>query len=168
MRLKLLLRFFTNAHAQYHLRGLAEEFGDSTNAVRTELVKLEEAGLLESQAEGKRILYRANSKNPFYRDLVKLVSKHLGFEAIAERILERLGDVEAAYVVGDYAKGIDSGTIEVLFVGDVDQDYLEQLKSKVEGEVGRQINVTVTTEFPKSLEGIPFLELIPQTNPKSI
>ena len=168
MRLKLLLRFFTNAQAQYHLRGLAEEFGDSTNAVRSELMKLEEAGLLESQAEGKRILYRANSKNPFYRDLVKLVGKHLGFEAIAERILERLGDVESAYVVGDYAKGNDSGTIEVLLVGDVDQDYLEQLKCKVEGEVGRQINVTVTTELPKSLEGIPFIELIPQTNPKSI
>jgi DNA-binding transcriptional ArsR family regulator len=165
MRLKLLLRFFTNAQAYYHLRGLAEEFGNSTNAVRTELMKLEEAGLLESQAEGKRILYRANSKNPFYRDLVKLVGKHLGFEAIAERILERLGDVEAAYIFGDYAKGFDSGTIEVLLLGDVDQDYLEQLKSKLENEVGRQVNVTVTSELPKYLEGIPFIELIPQTNP---
>ena len=164
MRLKLLLRFFTNASAQYHLRGLAAEFGNSTNAVRTELMKLEEAGLLESQAEGKRILYRANSKNPFYRDLVKLVGKHLGFEAIAERILERLGDVEAAYIFGDYAKGFDSGTIEVLLLGDVDQDYLEQLKSKLENEVGRQVNVTVTSELPKYLEGIPFIELIPQTN----
>ena len=168
MRLKLLLRFFTNPQAQYHLRGLAEEFGDSTNAVRTELMKLEEAGLLESHAEGKRILYRANSKNPFYRDLIKLVGKHLGFEAIVVRILERLGDVQAAYIIGDYSKGIDSGTIDVLLVGDVDQDYLEQLKYKVEDEVGRQINVTVTTEFPHSLESTQFIELIPQTILKSI
>lgn len=161
MRLKLLLRFFTNTQAQYHLRGLAEEFGDSTNAVRTELLKLEEAGLLESHAEGKRILYRANANSPFYLDLVKLVGKHLGFEAIAERILERLGDVEAAYIVGDYAKGIDSGTIEVLFVGNVDHDFLEQMKTKVEAEIGRKIKATVQLTFLEMPEDIPYIELIP-------
>ena len=168
MRLKLLLRFFSSAQAQYYLRGLAEEFGDSTNAVRTELIKLEEAGLLESQVDGKRILYRANSKNPFYRDLVKLVGMHLGFEAIVERILERLDSIDAAYIVGDYAKGIDSGTIEVLLVGDVDQDYLEQLKKRVKTDLGREVKVIVTKEFPKSIENTLFIELIPQTNPKSI
>ena len=65
-RLKLLLKFFTHPDARGHLRGLAEEFGDSTNAVRIELNKLEEAGLLTSASEGQKVVYHVNKTNPFY------------------------------------------------------------------------------------------------------
>jgi DNA-binding GntR family transcriptional regulator len=47
-RLKLILKFFLNPGSRAYLRGLAEEFGESSNAVRLELNRFEEAGLLES------------------------------------------------------------------------------------------------------------------------
>ena len=56
----------------------------------------------------------------------------------------------------------------MLLVGDVDQDYLEQLKKRVKTDLGREVKVIVTKEFPKSIENTLFIELIPQTNPKSI
>lgn len=37
-----------------YLRGLAEEFGESTNAIRLELNHLEEAGLLTAETEGNK------------------------------------------------------------------------------------------------------------------
>jgi hypothetical protein len=77
--LKLLIKFFSRPDAVGHLRGLAEEFGDSTNSVRLELQKLEEAGLLRSETFGQKVQYRANQSNPFYADLVALVSKYLVF-----------------------------------------------------------------------------------------
>ncbi len=45
-RLRLLIKFFVNSQTQSHLRGLAEEFGESTNAIRKELNNLTYAGIL--------------------------------------------------------------------------------------------------------------------------
>ncbi|MDY0178946.1 MAG: ArsR family transcriptional regulator, partial [Synergistaceae bacterium] len=55
-RIKLLLKFFINPDTTAYLRGLADEFGESTNAVRVELNRLSRAGILDSRAEGRTIL----------------------------------------------------------------------------------------------------------------
>lgn len=47
-RIKLLLKFFLNSSNRAYLRGLEEEFGESTNAIRLELNKLEKAGMVSS------------------------------------------------------------------------------------------------------------------------
>jgi hypothetical protein len=142
-RLKLLIKFFSRPDAVGHLRGLAEEFGDSTNSVRVELQNLEEAGLLQSVPNGQKIQYRVNRTNPFYADLVALVSKYLGFDEVIENVLERVGDLEEAYVVGDYATGVDSGTIELVLVGQLRTDVVDDLIPKVEQRIGRKITYKV-------------------------
>ena len=43
--------------------------------------------------------------------------KHLGLEDIIDKVLERMGNVEKIIITGDYAKGIDSGNIEIILVG---------------------------------------------------
>ena len=53
-RVKLLLKFFLNSKNSSYLRGLESEFGESTNAIRIELNKLEDAGLLSSNLEGNK------------------------------------------------------------------------------------------------------------------
>jgi hypothetical protein len=141
--LKLLIKFFSRPDAVGHLRGLAEEFGDSTNSVRVELQKLEEAGLLLSEPSGQKVQYRVNNSNPFYADLVALVSKYLGFDELIENLLARVGDLEEAYVVGDYATGIDSGTIELVLVGQPRMDVLDDLIQRVEQRIGRKITYTL-------------------------
>ncbi|MDC3353911.1 ArsR family transcriptional regulator [Schleiferiaceae bacterium] len=140
------------------MRGFAEEFGDSTNSVRIELGKLQEAGLIESFAEGQKVIYRPNSKNPFYLELTKLVSKYLGFDQLVE-LLSQLGDLQAAYVIGDYAIGLDAGVIELALVGDVDQDYAVGLAEKVEKELRRKVRLSFL-EDEVSLENFSKLKLL--------
>lgn len=53
-RIKLLMKFFLNPGVTSYLRGLADEFGESTNAVRVELNRLCSAGFLEEVPEGGR------------------------------------------------------------------------------------------------------------------
>ena len=43
-RIKLLLKFFLNSNTKSYLRNLEQEFGESTNAIRVELNRLEGAG----------------------------------------------------------------------------------------------------------------------------
>ena len=43
-----------------------------------------------------------------------------------------MGDVDQIIVIGDYAKGIDSGNIEVVIVGNnVNYSYIAQLEEKL-------------------------------------
>jgi len=138
-----LLKLFSYPEAQGHLRGFAQEFDESTNSVRIELGKLHEAGLIVSRQDGQKVLYRPNIQNPFYRELCGLVSKHMGFDRLIERVLDQVGELRAAYVVGDYAKGLDTGTIEVAIVGDVDNEYLVRLTKRAEEELDRKVSISV-------------------------
>lgn len=158
-RLKLLIKFFSHPDARGYLRGLAEEFGDSTNAVRLELIKLEEAGLLKSSTQGKRVVYEVNTSNPFYLELASMVSRFLGFDDLVEMVLNKIGYLDAAYVVGDYARGVDSGTINLVLVGLIDEEILHDLVRKVSEKISRKIEVKVLAEFD-SENAIDTLRLI--------
>ena len=142
-RLKMLLKFFTNSAASAYMRGMAEEFGESTNAIRHELTNLSKAGYLVSQEVGRTITYQANVQHPLYNEVRNLVHKYLGFDKIIDNILSRLGDLQAAYIVGDYALGKDTGTIELVLIGDINKDYLNKLTDKAKNLLNR----TITTEI---------------------
>jgi DNA-binding transcriptional ArsR family regulator len=139
----MLLKFFTNSSASAYLRGMAEEFGESTNAIRHELNNLSKAGYLISKEEGRTIMYKANTKHPLYNEVKNLIHKYLGIDKIIENILSRLGDLEAAFIVGDYAKGKDSGTIELVLIGEVNAKYLGTLVEKARKLINRDIKTTV-------------------------
>ncbi len=138
-RAKLLLKFFLNPSTSAYLRGLADEFGESTNGVRVELNRLMEAGLLECAEEGRMKVYRANTRHPLFPELQSIAAKTLGIDQVVEHVISRLGNVELAMVTGDYARGVDSGLIDLVLVGKIDRSYFESLAEKVEGIVQRKI-----------------------------
>jgi len=142
-RVRLLLKFFLNPGTSAYLRGLAEEFGESTNSVRVELNRLSEAGILESADEGRTKVYRANRKHPLFPEIRRIVEKTVGMDRIVEQVVSRLGNVELALVTGDYARGIDSGLIDLVLVGDIDQTYLSELVKKAEDLIERKIRTLV-------------------------
>jgi hypothetical protein len=138
-RIKMLLKFFTNSTATAYLRGMAEEFNESTNAIRHELNNLSKAGYIISNENGRTIEYRANTSHPLYNELKGIVHKYLGIDKIIENIVHKLGDLQYAYLIGDYALGKDSGTIELLLVGEVNEAYLKNLVTKAEPLINRSI-----------------------------
>ncbi|MGB3105297.1 ArsR family transcriptional regulator [Sphingobacterium siyangense] len=148
-RLKLLIKFFVSASNQSHLRGLADEFQESTNAIRKELNQLSEAGYLEKSTEKNKILYRANTKHSLFAPLQKLIHTYLGIDEIVDNILQQAGDIQEVSLVGDYAEGVDSGKIDVLVLGEnINQAYLLLLAGKVEKKLGKQVNLS----FQKTIE----------------
>jgi hypothetical protein len=148
-RLRLLLKFFTNSKSSAYLRGLAEEFGESTNSIRLELNNLSNAGFLTYADNGRIVEYKANTTHPLFNEIRSIVHKYLGLDKIVEQIVHKLGKVEEAYLVGDYAKGLDSGTIQLLIVGEIDKVYLQKLISKAKGIIKRNIKAEVISEAEK-------------------
>lgn len=147
-RLQLLVKFFISAANSGYLRGLAQEMSENTNAIRKELNHLSEAGyILRDDAEAK-IMYRANTAHPLFSTLQQLVRKHLGIDQIINQVVARMGEVSKIYLIGDYAQGIDSGTIEVVVEGSqVNESYLVQLAPKIEQEIKKIVQFTTTTRF---------------------
>lgn len=139
-RIKLLVKFFISSANSGHLRGLATEFNESTNAIRKELNHLSDAGYLDKKEVSNKIAYKANTLHPMYKLLQQLVHKYLGLDTIVETILERMGNVNVIELVGDYAKGIDSGTIEVNIVGDkINTEYTQSIIPKIKEIVNRDV-----------------------------
>jgi len=123
-----------------HLRGLAEEFGESTNSIRKELNNLSEAGLLIKSEDKNRVDYQANPNHSLFTNLQDLIQKYLGLDKLILAVLERMGNVSQIALVGDYARGIDSGRIEVQITGDqLNEDYLENISSKLKALIDKEV-----------------------------
>ena len=145
-RLNLLIKFFVNIANKGYLNSLANEFGESTNSVRKELNNLTSAGYLKKIDSNNKVIYSANTNHPLFDVLQSIVRKHLGIEDIVKRVLGNIGEIEKIILLGDYAKGIDSGIIEVLIVGkEISKDYLDNIQPKIEKEIKRKINFMLSS-----------------------
>lgn len=148
IRLRLLIKFFVSQANSGYLNGLATEMGESTNAIRKELNHLHAAGYLEKQKTNNKIHYKANTSHPMFSILQKVVMKHLGIEDAVETILGRMGAVSQIILVGDYAKGIDSGKIEMFLVGpNLNMEYIAQLETKIENLIHRKVSFYLTSKL---------------------
>ena len=150
-RLRLLIKFFVSQANRGYLNGLATEMGESTNAIRKELNHLHGAGYLQKEKSNNKIQYKANTEHPMFSVLQKVILKHLGLEDAVEIVLERMGDVEQIILIGNYAKGIDSGKIEIIIVGqDLNTSYVKNLEEKLEKLISRKVAFFLTASHSLS------------------
>jgi hypothetical protein len=142
-RIKLLLKFFLNSNNRAYLRNLEEEFGESTNAIRIELNRFQQAGMLTSLTEGNKKLFMANTGHPLFADIRNIIMKYVGIDQIVEYVIKRLGSLEEVYLVGAFAQGLSGDIIDLVFVGEIDQHFLTELVSKVEKKINHRIRYIV-------------------------
>lgn len=142
-RIKLLLKFFLNSSNRSYLRGLEAEFKESTNAIRQELNKFEKAGLLISENEGNKKYFKANLAHPLHNDLKSIIYKMVGLDMVIENVVLKLGDLNRVYLSGKFSKGLDSDLVELIFIGEIDKEYLQELCEKAELLIKRKIKKIV-------------------------
>ncbi|MCD6111644.1 MAG: winged helix-turn-helix transcriptional regulator [Bacteroidales bacterium] len=154
-RLKIILKFFLNSDNKSYLRSLAKEFDVSTNSIRQELDRFEEANLLSTEIEGNKKYFRANTKHPLYNDIHNIVLKQIGFDQIIDEVIMKLGKIIAVFVTGDFAKGKNNKIIDLLFIADkINKEYLNKLIDKAEKLIKRKIRYIIfnKTEFDEYIK----------------
>jgi hypothetical protein len=72
-----------------------------------------------------------------------MVNKVMGIDKVLEGIVSRLGDLDLAYLIDDYAQGKDSGIIDLVVVGKINGYHLNDLSKKTERYIGRKIRTLV-------------------------
>lgn len=166
-RIKLLKKFFLNSRTKAHLRGLESEFGESSNAIRIELNRFEEAGLLLSLRDGNKKIYQANCEHPLFCDIHNIIMKETGIDRVIDKVIHRIGHLIRVYLTGDFARGKDSPVIDLILIGDnIDREYLARKVMQAEELVGRKVSYVVIEpeKAEEHLESLKPTDLLPLWN----
>ena len=99
-----------------------------------------------------------------------MVGNVMGIDHVIDDLAGRLGDLEKAYLIDDYAEGKDTGIIDLLLVGNIDPYHLNDLSRKSERYIKLKIRSLVLSrdeyrEFEFKLKECPHI-LIWEANKK--
>jgi len=153
---KMLNYFFINPSESLYVNELSRKLGlDKRNLVK-KIKELESEGVLKSQSQGNQKLYSVNKKYPLYEEYRKIIMKTEGVEPQIKDILRSITGIKEAYIYGSYARDSISAhsDIDLLVVGDHRIISLQSRLSRLQKEIGREINVVSIdeTEFKKKIK----------------
>ena len=146
-RVKLLTHFFSHPEEQFYARHLARQMEAHYNAVWQELDNLERIGLLLSERDANVKYYRLNPDFPIYDELKRIIMKTSGLGQSLREALDDLGMVEWAFIYGSVAAGEedDLSDVDLMLVGEVELLALSAVISRLEDQLGREINYVALT-----------------------
>ena len=156
LREELLALFFTNPNKKYYLRELERLLNFSVGNIRRELIKLESSGLFLSENKGNLVYYYLNQSYPLFEELKSIIFKTSGAPKILQNFLEKLNGISQAFIYGSFAKGEEKedSDIDLLIIGEVNEDKLIEVISKLERRLQREINYAIygKEDFKKKKE----------------
>jgi hypothetical protein len=148
VRVKLLKYFLMNPETPIHLRAAVRELKEEINAVRRELMRLEEVDVLKSDTRGNRKYFTLNQDSPFFDELRGMVFKTFGLGGEVSRNVNKLGHVNFAILTGAYLTGgviTSSQPVDLVLIGDIDAQAVTELVETYEKKESKQVNYTVFT-----------------------
>lgn len=164
VRVKILDLFYSNLGEMYHVRGIVREVGEEINAVRRELERLENAGILKKEPRGNRIYYFTRPDYPLYGDILAIVSKSTGLGKLLIDSKSKLGKPSYIMFSGKFVRRKPrkkEEEVDILVVGEIVLPELASIIRSFETKLNREINYTVMSreelEFRKKRRD-PFLQ----------
>lgn len=166
VRVKLIQVFLKDPSEIYYVRQLVRITEEEINAVRRELKRMEERGMVKKEPRANRLYYFFIKSYPFYQELISLVAKTTGLGADIIKHKNKLGNVKFAMLSGRFARQMPRKSeedIDLLLIGATNTAELNKLVRKAESEREKEINYAPMTleefEFRKSRRD-PFLQKI--------
>jgi len=169
-REKILQFFFSDLNKKYYLRELERILSLPVGNIRRELLSLEKSGLFKREEMGKQVYYSVNKESPIFEEFKRIVSKTIGIEGLIKDALEKVKGIEIAFIYGSFAKEKEDqfSDIDLMIIGNPNEDILITKISSVEEKLKREINYSIFSldDFKKGLKKKEvFLEEI-ISNPK--
>jgi len=156
VRVKVLELFYINPEEMYYVREITRLVKEEINAVRRELERMLECGLLKSEQRGNRLYYYLNKRYLYHQELQRIVAKSTGLGKKIRRNRRKLGTVSFVMFSGTFAsrQPAKADELDILLVGDIVLPELEELIKNEQKELGREINYAVLSadefEFRKT------------------
>lgn len=123
-RTKLLQLFLLNPDEEYFIRELTRRLDEQINSVRRELDNLKKLGLLKSKEKNHKKFFIVNKNFIFFQELKSIVLKAMNSTESMVKSIARFGEIDVMIFSGMFVD--KEATIDLLIVGRVDRDALEQ------------------------------------------
>lgn len=145
VRVKILELFFTRPEEMFYVRELTRVISEEINAVRRELDRLLESGLIKSEQRGNRLYYSLNHRYLLFQELLQAVTKSSGLGKKIRRLRRKLGTIDYVMFSGRYIRGMKPthDEVDILIVGEVVLPELELLMKEDQARLDREINYAV-------------------------
>lgn len=149
--------FYSNPNRSFYVREITRKIDEQINSVRRELANLLNVGIITSDTSNNKVYYEVNQKYEFYPPLEEIfgagtaakarkttkTSKAIELPLHDETAdLKALGNVEVAALMGQFTRD-DSSGIDVLIVGNVNQNALAKYVTELEKQEGKDLRYTV-------------------------
>lgn len=163
--LKLL---FLNSSSEFHANDMARKTGLAPSTIAKEMPVIQNIGLALRRTQGNLVFYKINNQSVIYNELKRIFLKFEMLDEIISRNLPK-EKIKYALIYGSFAKGTESQSsdIDLLVIGDVNEDALLRSISKTERTIGREINYLLwkEEEFLERVEKkIPLIKEISKTS----
>ena len=147
VRIGLIAHFILNPGKRNHARGLVKTVDANYSAIWKELRNLEGAGLLLSEEDAGRKLFRLNPEFPLIDELRAIFLKTAGAGDIIRKALQGLAGIDAAFIYGSYAQGQADAysDLDLMIIGSLKLESLSSRLSKLEAQLGRPVNLVTYT-----------------------
>jgi hypothetical protein len=164
-RVKLLQLFYSNPNRSFYVREITRKIDEQINSVRRELANLLNVGIIVSDTTNNRLYYEVNQAYEFYGPLSAIFGKLVTGTADESEIttktkvkkatvtpeeekFKQLGRLEVVLYTGQFTRD-DSSGIDMLIVGDVNQNALQKFIAELESQENKELRYTVMspTEF---------------------
>lgn len=143
----LLAWLFLHPEDEYSTTDLANRFRVSPATASREADRLVEGNLISERRAGNLRLLRARVDTIVARPLTDLLAVTYGPSAVLSALLSGLAGIEEAHIYGSWAAryqgqpGPIPRDVDVLVVGDVDDDDLYDAARNAERQLGREVNI---------------------------
>ena len=169
VRVKLIKVFLGNPQEIFYVRELVRLTGEEINAVRRELMRMEEKGIAAKEGRGNRIYYHIRREYLFYNELVRLAAKTTGLGQAIIKNKNKLGKISFAFISGRLVRRRPhrEDDVDLLIVGDVILPQLSAVVGRFESEMKREINYSAMNkdefEFRKKRRDPFILKILAQS-----
>jgi len=155
-RAELLRLFFTNPDRTFYMQEIGRTLGKKPGTFQRTLNNMVSEGILESEYKANARYFKVNKNYPLFKELKSIVFKTVGVKGSIKDILEKVGNVQLAFIYGSYAKAKENylSDIDLAVIGNPDEDKLIKELDKLEEQLKREINYKLYTlkEFKKEVE----------------
>lgn len=144
-RQKLINIFFYLPNEIFYVRQLVRLVDEEINSVRRELENLKKANLIQSEWRGNKLFYSVNKQSSLFADLLVLANKSSGLGAVLQEKKEIIGQIRLLMYSFQFAaqENKSKDGIDLIIVGDISFNEVENLIKKEEEKRGREINYMV-------------------------
>ena len=146
-RVRVLALFMLHPASEFYLREIAQRTGSPVRAVERTVKTLTEIGLLKREKRGNSVYFSVNRDFPIFPELKAIFLKTVGLGDRLREALAEEGGIEVAFIYGSYAKNQEtlSSDVDLFLVSSISPRVLTPILSRLEEELGREINATVFT-----------------------